>query len=98
MNKFSVAEEVQHALDFTLGAKDPKQILAMARKLKIPDEEVVNWWHRRVFTRMMKNINVNEHGLGYLKPRLAEVHKLYRDIGGKLTLDQILGTTWEGLF
>jgi len=98
MNKFSVAEEVQHALDYPLGAKDAKQILGMARKLGVADEDVVDWWHRRVFTRLIKNINANEHGLGYLKPRLAEVHKIYTQIGGKLTLDQILSTSWGGLF
>jgi hypothetical protein len=99
MSKFSVAEEVQHALDYTLGAQSEKQILAEARRLGIPDEKVVNWWHRRVFTRMLKNIHEEKFGLGYLKPYIQEVYERgYRAIGGKLSLETILSTTWEGLF
>lgn len=98
MNKFSVAEEVQHALDYTQGAVDPAVILRTGRRAGVPDEEIVDWWHRRVFTRMMKNIGAERHGLGFLKGRLDEVHELYREIGGKLSLKQILATEWEGLY
>jgi hypothetical protein len=95
---FSVSEEVQHAIDYTLGAKDPAQILEEARFRGIPDAEVNDWWHRRVFTRMIKNINEEKFGMGYLKPRIQEVYDAYKHIGGKLTLDQILSTTWKGIY
>jgi hypothetical protein len=98
MNKFSVAEEVQHALDYTQGAVDPLDILNTGRRAGVPDDEIVDWWHRRVFTRMMKNIAEERFGLGFLKGRLDEVHQLYREIGGKLTLKQILASEWEGLY
>ena len=98
MNMFSVSEEVQHAIDYTAGAKDPAEILKMARARGIPDAEVVDWWHRRVFTRMINNINRERYGMAYLKPHLNEVYELYKKIGGKLSLDQLLNTPWEGLY
>jgi hypothetical protein len=99
MSKFSVAEEVQHALDYTLGARSPSQILAEGRRLNVPDDDIVNWWHRRVFTRMIKNIHEGRFGLDYLKPHLQEVYERgYKAIGGKLSLQAILDTNWEGIF
>lgn len=98
MNKFSVAEEVQHAIDYTLGAKSEAEIFAEGTRLGIPEGEINDWWHRRVFTRMIKNIHEGKYGLGYLQPRIAEVYARYQLIGGKLTLEQILSTTWEGIY
>jgi hypothetical protein len=98
MDIFTTSEEVQHAIDYTLGAKDPELIEAAAEARGIPAAEVNNWWHRRVFTRMINNINNGKFGMGYLKPRLAEIYELYKKIGGKLTLDQLLNTPWEGLY
>ena len=98
MNKFSVAEEVQHAIDYTLGATSEEAISAEGARLGIPEGEVNDWWHRRVFTRMIKNIDEGRYGLDYLKPRLDEVYARYKLIGGKLTLKQILSTTWEGIY
>jgi hypothetical protein len=45
-----VGEEVQHAVDFTMGATR-RRIAAEAAAQNIPDAEIVSWWHRRVFTR-----------------------------------------------
>jgi len=99
MSKFSVAEEVQHALDYPLGAKSAREILEEARRLGVPDDQVVNWWHRRVFTRMLKNIHEGKSGLDYLKPHIQEVYERgYRAIGGKLSLETILATNWKGIF
>jgi hypothetical protein len=63
-----------------------------------PDDAtwINNWWHRRVFTRMMQNINAGNYGLDYLQPHLGEVHQLYQSIDGPLTLEQILNTQFQG--
>ncbi len=114
LNKFSVAEEVQHALDYALGARNPKDILEKGREAladskgmrvaelsALTDKDVEwinNWWHRRVFTRMMKNIEAERFGLGYLKSRLPEIHALYQEIGGTLSLKDILEKTWSGIY
>lgn len=115
LNKFSVAEEVQHALDYTLGAQDPIEMAEMGRralaaqrgitvdKLRASfseaDADWINfWWHRRVFTRLIQNIHAERYGLGYLKPRIGEVHQIYQEVGGKLTLEDILKTQWEGVY
>ena len=116
LSKFTVAEEVQHALDYIAGARSTREMadegmraLAESRGITLDDllstgltaddAELINrWWHRRVFTRLIQNIHENRHGLGYLRERIDEVWALYREIGGRLTLDEILTSTWEGLY
>lgn len=115
LNKFSVAEEVQHAIDYTLGARDPNQILqrgidALARtrnqtpqvaRANLSEADVTwinNWWHRRVFTRLIKNVHEGNHGLDYLQSRIDEMYALYREIGGRLTLDEIRTRTWDSVY
>lgn len=96
---FTVAEEVQHALDYTLGAKSADEIARVARLRGIPDEEISDWWHRRVFTRMIKNIHEERFGLGYLKPYLQEVYERgYKAVGGKLSLETILASEWKDIY
>jgi hypothetical protein len=58
-----------------------------------------NWCHRRVFTRLIKNVNAGRYDLGYLKPPLAELHRFYVETaGGRLTLEEILERTFNGLY
>jgi hypothetical protein len=57
-----------------------------------------NWWHRRVFTRLIRNIHAGNYGLEYLQPRIQEVYELYREIGGRLTLEEILASQWQGVY
>ena len=57
------------------------------------------WWHRRVYTRLMQNANAGRHGLGYLSPHLEQLYDFYRvRLDGPLSLEEILRTTWEGLY
>lgn len=48
INRFSVAEEVQHAIDYVYGATDEAVIYKWAKQHGIGDADVNNWWHRRV--------------------------------------------------
>ena len=93
-----VAEEVQHALDFVAGARDVNAIHRAALARGATTADLNRWWHRRVFTRLIQNVNAEAHGLGYLKPHMGELHDFYRSIGGRLSLDQILRTRFSGLY
>lgn len=44
---------------------------------------------------MMQNIDKGAFGMEYLKPDLEAVHDLYKSIGGKLSLDEVLAMKWE---
>jgi hypothetical protein len=92
-----VGEEVQHAIEFTLGATR-EAIIANARRLNIPDSEIVHWWHRRVFTRLLQNINAGNYGMGVLSNHTGDVYRAYQAVGGQLTMDQILAKQFNGLY
>jgi hypothetical protein len=92
-----VGEEVQHAIDFTMGATRP-QIAAEAAARGIADTDVVQWWHRRVFTRQLQNIHSDQYGMGLLRPYVNDVYRAYQQQGGSLTLDEILTSQYNGLY
>jgi RHS repeat-associated protein len=90
-----VGEEVQHAIDFTMGATR-RRIAAEADARGILNADL--WWHRRVFTRQLQNINANQYGMGILNPYMDDVYKAYQMVGGQLPLNEILTRTFNGLY
>ena len=95
-----VGEEVQHAIDFAHGARDPDAIFEIgAAATGTRDADLVNkWWHRRVFTRLLQNIDQGNHGLGALRGSMDDIYSAYESIGGSLKLDEILTTQFNGLY
>jgi hypothetical protein len=97
MTKGTVAEEVQHALDKALFGVTESSVLR-AGAADTAAGGVRAWWHRRVFTRLIKNVNKGQYGLEYLQPRINELYDAYKAMGGKLKLEEILTREFKGPF
>jgi RHS repeat-associated protein len=96
-----VGEEVQHAIDFTQGGtieKIKREFLKQHRGGHFTEQERDFWWHRRVFTRLLKNISENNHNLGILKGFEDDIYKMYKFVGGRYSLERLLSTKFKGLF
>jgi hypothetical protein len=95
-----VGEEVQHAIDFAHGGS-LSDILDAAEEqgINTSDADALgDWWHRRVFVREIQNIQADQFGLGILKPYINDVFEAYKGVGGKLTMEQITATRFNGLY
>jgi hypothetical protein len=66
--------------------------------LNTTEEEAVNWWHRRVFTRLLQNVHAGEHGLDVLRPYMNDIFRAYQNVGGRLSLKEILARRFTGLY
>ena len=94
-----VGEEVQHALDYAQGARDLTEIARRSYAAGATEANIYEWWHRRVFTRLIQNADAERYGLRYLEPHLEELHQVYQQaFGGRLSLEQILSTSFKGLY
>lgn len=91
-----VGEEVQHALDFAMGAG--KKRVYTAALAEVTEEESVDWWHRRVFTRLLQNIEADQFGLGILRSYTDEIFWAYQNVAGRLTLEDTLLRQFKSLF
>ena len=91
-----VGEEVQHGIDFTMGAT--RRRIAMEAAKNVAEAQAVDWWHRRVFTRLIQNVNTNAFGMGILIGSTDDIYRAYVRAGGQLTLDEIPGSAFNGLY
>ena len=91
-----VGEEVQHAIDFTMGAVRSRVYNEALQH--VPKAEVVDWWHRRVFTRSIQNADQGNHGLGSVSGHFDDIYRRYQFVGGRLSLDEIHTRKFDGLY
>ena len=101
ITKGTVAEEVQHALDKVVSGATEQGVRNAGRLEGIggvgAQGDALNaWWHRRVFTRLLQNVNDGKFGLEYLRPHMAEIYQKYQSIGGKLSLPDLLKAKFKG--
>ena len=94
----TLADELQHALDYARTGFSEEQIAAQIAARGLGPNAAYSWYHRRIFTRAIKNINNGIPGFSQLKGYIGEVYDAYLDHGGTLTMKQIIETRFDGLF
>lgn len=95
----TLADEMQHALDFAKTGLSREDIIKEIMNVhKIGENAAYGWYHRRIFTRAIKNIHEGKPGFRHLKDNIGEIYDAYLDHGGELTKKQILETPFKGLF
>lgn len=90
---------MQHALDFAKTGLTRADIIKEIMTVhKIGPNAAYSWYHRRIFTRAIKNIHEGKPGFAHLKDHIGEIFDAYVGHGGELTMKQILEGTFTGLF
>lgn len=95
----TLADEMQHAVDFAQTGLDKFDVAREIMQVhKIGQNAAYSWYHRRIFTRAIKNIHEGKPGFRHLKDNIGEIYDAYLGHGGDLTMKQILESNFEGLF
>ncbi|MBW7928232.1 MAG: hypothetical protein H3C58_09135 [Fimbriimonadaceae bacterium] len=102
-----VAEEVRHALDHLVHGIDAPAVANAFRMDKrffsanLPFERTYNWLHRRVFTRLMQDVDRGDAIIGSIlgKSDMPFLHEAYRtQYYGTKGLDWLLRQNFPGPF
>ncbi|QDT31231.1 hypothetical protein [Thalassoglobus polymorphus] len=94
---------MQHAQDFANGLRAKDVIAAMQKEgfditTRRGFKKANYWWHRRVFTRAIKNIHDKSPGFKNLEEYVDDIYNAYKRAGGDLSLDEIYNGKFEGFF
>ena len=102
-----LADEMQHAIDYANGFKKP-QMPKLLRHMVMEEGFAVKtdaglklaneWWHRRIFTRAIQNIDQGTPGFKSLFEGIEDVYAAYLKAKGTLSLDQLKSLDLRGLY
>ncbi len=81
----TLADEMQHALDYKQFRLTRLQIFEKLKELGIGPRRQYGWYHQRLFIRAVQNIERDVPGFRRLKPYIGEVLDAYLSHGGELT-------------
>jgi hypothetical protein len=99
----NLADELQHAADFANGLKRTDIVKELKSRgfdltTRRGFQEANRWWHRRIFTRALQNINSGAPGFGNLQRYIDDIYDAYKRAGGQLELEDLLKRDFDGFF